>query len=81
MASQSAHFNLTKPATTDKYNVVVFNTNTDLIDTQMYNNQQSAAKEMVGATASADRESGSVPAPASSDKDKYLKGDVKYEII
>ena len=75
MASQSAHFNLTKPATTDNYNIAVFNANTDLIDTQMYNNQQSAAKEMVGATASADGESGRVPAPSSSDKDKYLKGD------
>lgn len=79
MASQSAHFNLTKPATTDNYNIAVFNANTDLIDTQMYNNQQSAAKEMVGATASADGESGRVPAPTSSDKDKYLKGDGTWD--
>ena len=54
MASQSAHFNLTKPATTDNYDIAVFNGNTDIIDTQMYNNQQAAAKVMVGATDSVD---------------------------
>ena len=46
MASQSAHFNLTKPASTDNYGISVFNDNADIIDAQMYNNQQSAAKEM-----------------------------------
>ncbi|MBR5299109.1 MAG: hypothetical protein IKU36_02535, partial [Bacteroidales bacterium] len=64
MASQSAHFNLTKPATTDNYNISVFNSNTDIIDTQMYNNQQNAAKVMVGATSGAAGESGRVPAPS-----------------
>ena len=79
MASQSAHFNLTKPASTDNYDLSVINDNTDIIDQQMYNNQQSAAKVMVGATSNADGESGRVPVPSSSDKDKYLKGDGTWD--
>lgn len=79
MASQSAHFNLTKPASTDYYSLTVVNDNTDIIDTQMYNNQVSAAKVMVGATANADGESGRVPAPTSSDRTKYLKGDGTWD--
>lgn len=75
MATSSAHFNMTKPATTDYYNIGVFNDNTDIIDTQMYNNQVSAAKVMVGATANDDGESGRVPVPLAGDQDKYLKGD------
>lgn len=79
MASQSSHFNMTKPATNEQYDVTIVNANTDIIDTQMYNNQQSAAKVMVGATANADGESGRVPAPTSADKDKYLKGDGTWD--
>lgn len=79
MASQSAHFNLTKPATTDFYNVAVVNANTDIIDTQMYNNQTNAAKIMVGATANDDGESGRVPVPEAGDEDKYLKGDGTWD--
>lgn len=79
MASQSAHFNLTKPATTDFYNISVFNDNTDIIDAQMYNNQQSAAKVMVGATDLTDGESGRVPVPEIVDKDKFLKGDGTWD--
>lgn len=79
MASQSAHFNLTKPATTDNYDIAVFNGNTDIIDTQMYNNQQNAAKVMVGATPQADGESGRVPAPAAGDEDKYLKANGTWD--
>lgn len=79
MASQSAHFNLTKPASTDNFNISVFNGNTDIIDTQMYNNQQSAIKEMVGATANADGESGRVPAPSAGDEDKYLKANGTWD--
>lgn len=79
MASQSAHFNLTKPATTDYYNLGVINANTDIIDTQMYNNQQSAAKVMVGATEQDDGESGRVPAPSAGDEEKYLKGDGTWD--
>lgn len=79
MASQSAHFNMTKPASTDNYSLTVVNDNTDIIDTQMYNNQVSAAKVMVGATSSADGESGRVPAPTSADRGKYLKGDGTWD--
>lgn len=79
MASQSAHFNMTKPASTDNYSLTVVNDNTDIIDTQMYNNQVSAAKVMVGATSSADGESGRVPAPTSADRTKYLKGDGTWD--
>ena len=79
MASQSSHFNMTKPATNEQYDVTIVNANTDTIDTQMYNNQQSAAKIMVGATAQADGESGRVPAPTSADRTKYLKGDGTWD--
>lgn len=79
MASQSSHFNMTKPATNEQYDVTIVNANTDIIDTQMYNNQQSAAKVMVGATANADGESGRVPAPTSADRAKYLKGDGTWD--
>ena len=81
MASQSAHFNLTKPATTDNYNISVFNSNTDIIDTQMYNNQQAAAKVMVGATSGAAGESGRVPAPSAGDSTKYLRGDGTWQTV
>ena len=81
MASQSAHFNLTKPATTDNYNISVFNSNTDIIDTQMYNNQQNAAKVMVGATSGAAGESGRVPAPSAGDNTKYLRGDGTWQTV
>ena len=74
MASQSAHFNLTKPATTDLYDISVFNSNTDIIDAQMYANQQSAAKEMVGATDLTDGESGRVPTPDAGDEERVLTG-------
>lgn len=79
MASQSAHFNLTKPATTDYYDISVVNANTDIIDAQMYNNQVSAAKVMVGASTDEDGESGRVPAPSAGDEDKYLKADGTWD--
>lgn len=81
MASTSAHFNLTKPATTDYYNIGVFNDNTDIIDTQMYNNQVSAAKIMVGATANDDGESGRVPVPHAGDQNKYLCADGTWKTV
>lgn len=81
MASTSAHFNLTKPATTDYYNIGVFNDNTDIIDTQMYNNQVSAAKIMVGATANDDGESGRVPVPHAGDENKVLYGDGTWKTV
>ena len=81
MASTSAHFNLTKPATTDYYNIGVFNDNTDIIDMQMYNNQVSAAKIMVGATANDDGESGRVPVPHAGDQNKYLCADGTWKTV
>lgn len=74
MASQSAHFNLTKPATTDLYDIAAFNGNIDIIDAQMYSNQQNAKKEMVGATPDADGESGRVPTPDAGDEERVLTG-------
>lgn len=41
MASTTAHYNLTKPATTEAYSLAVWNTNMDMIDTQMYQNSLS----------------------------------------
>lgn len=79
MSSTTAHFHLTKPASNENYGVSIVNNNSDIIDQQMYNNQQSAAKIMVGATANVDGESGRVPAPTSGDKDKYLKGDGTWD--
>lgn len=79
MSSTTAHFGLTKAASNERYSLPVVNGNSDIIDTQMYNNQQSAAKLMVGATSSADGESGRVPAPLIADKDKYLKGDGTWD--
>lgn len=79
MSSTTAHFGLTKAASNERYSLPVVNGNSDIIDTQMYNNQQSAAKLMVGATANADGESGRVPAPTSADRTKYLKGDGTWD--
>ena len=81
MASQSAHFYLTKPATTDNYDIAVFNGNTDIIDTQMYNNQQAAAKVMVGATSGAAGESGRVPTPTAGEETKVLTGGGTFETV
>ena len=81
MASQSAHFNLTKPATTDHYDVSVFNGNTDIIDGQMYANQQSALKIMVGASDSTDGESGRVPTPLQGEETKVLTGAGTFETV
>lgn len=79
MSSTTAHFGLTKAASNERYSLPIVNGNSDIIDTQMYNNQQSAAKVMVGATANADGESGRVPAPTSADRTKYLKGDGTWD--
>lgn len=75
MSSTTAHFRLTKPASNENYNVSVFNSNADIIDQQMYDNQQSGAKVMVGASSSADGESGRVPQPNTGDENKVLYGD------
>lgn len=79
MATATAHFDLTKAGSNENYNVGLVNSNFDKIDQQMYLNQTSAAKVMVGATASTDGESGRVPAPTPSDSEKYLKGDGTWD--
>lgn len=79
MATATAHFDLTKAGSNENYNVGLVNSNLDKIDQQMYLNQTSAAKVMVGATASTDGESGRVPAPTPSDSEKYLKGDGTWD--
>lgn len=43
MATQTQHFNLTKPDWEDRASISVLNANTDIIDAQMYDNEQSAA--------------------------------------
>ena len=39
MASGTAHYNLTKPASTEMYDLAVWNENMDNIDAQMYQNE------------------------------------------
>ena len=79
MATATAHFDLTKAGSNENYNVGLVNSNLDIIDQQMYLNQQSAAKVMVGATSSTDGESGRVPPPSAGDEDKYLKADGTWD--
>lgn len=79
MATATAHFDLTKAGSNENYNVGLVNSNLDKIDQQMYLNQTSAAKVMVGASANEDGESGRVPAPSAGDEDKYLKADGTWD--
>lgn len=79
MATATAHFDLTKAGSNENYNVGLVNSNLDKIDQQMYLNQTSAAKVMVGATPNADGESGRVPQPNAGDEDKYLKADGTWD--
>lgn len=80
MATPCTHYpTILKPGTTDNYNIGTFNDNYDEIDAIMYANQQAAAKVFVGATANDDGESGRVPVPTTTDKDKYLKGDGTWD--
>lgn len=74
MASQTAYFNLTKAASNENYDLSVVNSNLDRIDDQLHNNQVSAAKEMLGATALADGESGRIPVPDAGDEERVLTG-------
>lgn len=43
MATQTQHFSLTKPDWEDRASISVLNANSDIIDAQMYDNEQSAA--------------------------------------
>ena len=79
MATATAHFDLTKAGSNENYNVGLVNSNLDKIDQQMYLNQTSAAKVMVGATSDADGESGRVPQPNAGDEDKYLKANGTWD--
>ena len=76
MATGTAYYNLTKPASTENYNLAVWNTNLDMIDAQMYQNE---TETFTGATSLANGTVGNVPAPAIADKDKYLKGDGTWD--
>lgn len=72
MATGTNYYNLTKPASNENYNLATWNTNLDMIDAQMYQNE---TEVFGGATSLADGTVGNVPAPAIADKDKFLKGD------
>lgn len=72
MATGTAWYNLTKPASIENYNLNVWNTNLDMIDEQMHQNETEA---FTGATELANGTVGNVPAPTIADKDNYLKGD------
>ena len=72
MATGTAWYNLTKPASTENYNLAVWNTNLDQIDEQMHQNE---TETFTGATELANGTVGNVPAPLIADKDKFLKGD------
>lgn len=79
MATATAHFDLTKAGSNENYNVGLVNSNFDKIDQQMYLNQTSAAKVMVGASSSADGESGRVPQPNAGDEDKFLRANGTWD--
>lgn len=72
MATGTTFYNLTKPASTENYDLAVWNTNMDMIDAQMHQNE---TETFTGATDLAPGTVGNVPAPTIADKDKYLKGD------
>lgn len=71
--------NILKPASTDYYDIGVFNNNFQEIDNEMYANQQSAAQIMTGATAQEDGVSGRVPVPHAGDQTKFLRGDGTWQ--
>lgn len=76
MATGTAYYNLTKPASNENYNLATWNTNLDMIDAQMHQNE---TETFTGATSLADGTIGNVPAPLIADKDKYLKGDGTWD--
>ena len=53
MSTQTSNYKLTKPATTDKYNVTIFNANADIIDTQMKANADAAGSKQPKITGAA----------------------------
>ena len=53
MATQTDNYKLTKPAGSDKYNVAVFNANSDIIDAQMKANANEIAKKQKTITGAA----------------------------
>lgn len=72
MATGTAWYNLTKPASTENYDLSTWNTNLDMIDEQMHQNETESFR---GATDLANGTGGNVPAPQIADKEKFLKGD------
>ena len=76
MATGTAYYNLTKPASNENYNLATWNTNLDMIDAQMHQNE---TETFTGATSLANGTVGNVPAPLIADKDKYLKGDGTWD--
>ena len=72
MATGTAWYNLTKAASNERYNLNVVNTNLDMIDEQMHQNE---TEVFTGATDLAAGTVGNVPAPEITDKEKFLKGD------
>lgn len=76
MATGTAWYNLTKPASTENYNLSIWNTNLDMIDEQMHQNE---TESFTGATDLANGTVGNVPAPQIADKEKFLKGDGTWD--
>ena len=72
MATGTAYYNLTKPASNENFDLATWNTNLDMIDAQMHQNETDV---FGGATSLTDGTVGNVPAPTIADKDKFLKGD------
>lgn len=68
----TTHYNLTQPLSTDRFNLQVWNDNLEQIDQRMYLNQTTTFN---GATELVAGSVGNVPAPQTSDKEKFLKGD------
>lgn len=53
MSTQTTNYKLTKPATTDKYNVTIFNANADIIDQEMKANATAAGSKQPKITGAA----------------------------
>lgn len=72
----TTHYNLTQPLSTDRFNLQVWNDNLEQIDQRMYLNQTTTFN---GATELVAGSVGNVPAPQTSDKEKFLKGDGTWD--
>lgn len=81
MATGTAYYNLTKPASNENYNVATWNTNLDMIDAQMHQNEVASTTPFIGASSSANGEKGIVPRPLEGDEEHFLCGDGTWKPV